>query len=87
MNNDLPRELRDAAVSIKELVNRPVPRLPLLLMLPININEVYSELASGRCGGAGGVEGAVKHYGRHVKVCTSNGVVEGVATGVGVMGS
>ena len=78
VNNDLPRELRDVAVSIKELVNRPVPRLPLLLMLLINIDEVYSELASGRCREVlAGWRELSSTIGRHVKVYTPSGSLRG----------
>jgi len=83
VNNDLPPELRATAVSLREVVGRRVPRVPLLLSLLKHLDRLYSHLRLG------GAQPVLKEWARlsstigaRVRVITRDGAVEGVAVGL-----
>jgi BirA family biotin operon repressor/biotin-[acetyl-CoA-carboxylase] ligase len=50
VNNELPPELVGAATTLRELLGRPVPRLPLFLKLLEELDDVYARVREGRWG-------------------------------------
>jgi BirA family biotin operon repressor/biotin-[acetyl-CoA-carboxylase] ligase len=50
VNNELPPELAGAATTLRELLGRPVPRLPLFLKLLEELDDVYARVREGRWG-------------------------------------
>jgi len=47
VNNELPPELVGAATTLRELLGRPVPRLPLFLKLLEELDDVYARVREG----------------------------------------
>jgi len=45
VNNDLPEELKENATTLKEIIGRQIPRVPILITLLKNIDEIYRELS------------------------------------------
>lgn len=81
VNNEIPPELGGRAVSLREVLGRPVPRLPLLLQMLVELDRVYAELRE-----PGSVlsewRARSSTLGRVVRVETPEGVFEGVAEDV-----
>ena len=88
VNNDLPEHLKATAVTLKELLGHPVPRIPLLRAVLKNLDMGYELLVIGE-----GVKVVKlwKNYsgtlGKYVKVITSEGAIEGYAVDVDVDGA
>ena len=88
VNNDLPPELKDSAISLKDVLRRRVPRLPLLASTLLELDSLYSSLLKG------GAEDVLRELkcrmstlGRRVRVITPDGVVEGLAVSLASDGS
>jgi len=83
VNNEVPNEVRDVAVSIKDLINREVPRALLLKYFLSSFDKLYHELAGGN---VNHIINEWRRYsdtlGRYVKVYLTNGVIEGRAVDV-----
>jgi len=88
VNNDIPEELRDTAVSLKELLGVLVPRVPLLAATLVKFAGIYALLRQGRHG-----EVLLRWkklsstLGRNIRVITHDEVIEGKAIDVGIDGS
>lgn len=83
VNNDLPPELREAATSLKEIVGRAVPRVPLLLSMLEQLDEAYSSLRRGEGGRIVEEWKALSStLGARVRAITRGEVIEGVAVDV-----
>lgn len=87
VNNELPPELSNSATSLRELLGRRVPRLPLLGRILQEFDEAYSELRRGHR------ERVVNEWkkfsatlGRRVRVVVQQEVYEGVAVDVDIDG-
>ena len=83
VNNELPEELKGLAVSLKEVVGRAVPRLPLLTAFLLRLDDLYERLRRGDS------EGIIREWrnrastlGRRVRAICYDAVIEGVAVGV-----
>lgn len=80
VNNDLPRELHGTALSLKEVLGRPLPRVPLLLRILKELDKAYSSL---KAGAAGEVLGEWRRLSvtlrKSVRVLSSEGIFEGLA--------
>lgn len=88
VNNEIPGELREKAISIKEVLKRQVPRTPLLSKILQEIEGTYLKLLDGETDKI--LEewrGLTETLGRKVKVVTGEGVIEGVAVDVASDGS
>lgn len=88
VNNEIPEELKDRAISVKEVLTHQVPRAPLLAKILQGIEETYFKLLEEK------TEEILKDWRnlsgtleRKVKVITENGVIEGVAIDVTSDGS
>lgn len=88
VNNEIPAELREKAVSVKEILNQEVSRVPLLAKILQFIEETYFKLLEDRS------NEVLKEWcdltetlGRKVRVTTINEVIEGVAVNVAPDGS
>ncbi|MEM1509143.1 MAG: biotin--[acetyl-CoA-carboxylase] ligase [Thermofilaceae archaeon] len=80
VNNELPSELRDVAVSIRELLGRAVPRTLLLLRILEKVDENYVKLLGGFTRDI--IEDWKKlsvTLGKRVRIIASNEVYEGYA--------
>lgn len=89
VNNDLPMELRNTAVSLKEVMGGPLPRIPILRSILYWIDRYYDILVRGM---HGRLLGDWRKYsltiGRRVRAYTVDGkLVEGVAEDVAEDGS
>jgi len=88
VNNEVPSELREKAISIKEVLKRQVPRTPLLAKILREIEGTYLKLLDEETDKI--LEewrGLTETLGRKVKVVTEEGVIEGVAVDVASDGS
>lgn len=87
VNNDLPEELAETSASLKGILGRKLPRLPLLMHLLEEVDGVYTLLVEGR---GKQVIDEWKSFsdtlGKAVKVVTQEGVFTGVAVDVGPLG-
>ena len=88
VNNEIPAELREVAVSLKEVVGAPVPRLQLLRAFLVELDALYGRLREGD------VEGILREWrsyastlGRRVRAVYRDEVVEGLAVDVEEDGS
>ncbi|NPA97163.1 MAG: biotin--[acetyl-CoA-carboxylase] ligase [Crenarchaeota archaeon] len=88
VNNEIPPELQGFAVSLREVLGKRVPRVPLLRSVVTHLFEEYDKLLSGHA------SEVVKEWkqlsytlGKHVRVKLVDGsVVEGVAIDVDRLG-
>jgi len=83
VNNELPEELRGLAVSLKEVMGRVVPRLPLLATFLLRLDDLYEGLRRGNS------ESIIKEWkkrastlGKRVRAICYDTVIEGVAVDV-----
>ncbi|MEM4829238.1 MAG: biotin--[acetyl-CoA-carboxylase] ligase, partial [Zestosphaera sp.] len=88
VNNEIPEELKEKAVSIKEVLTRQVSRAPLLARILQEIEETYSKLLEEK------TDEILREWrslagtlGKKVKVVTGEEVIEGVAVDVTSDGS
>lgn len=88
VNNEIPEELREKAVSVKEVLTHQVSRAPLLAKILQEIEETYFKLLNEE------KDEILKEWrifaetlGRKVKVITEKEVIEGVAVDVASDGS
>lgn len=88
VNNEIPPELKQTAVSLKELVGALVPRVPLLHSLLESFDSLYHGL------GRGDASMVINRWkacsatiGRRVRVVCWDGVLEGLAIDVAEDGS
>lgn len=88
VNNEIPKELRDKAISIKEVLTHQVPRAPLLAKILQEIEETYFKLLNEK------TDEILREWrvltgtlGRKVKVITEKEIIEGVAVDVTSDGS
>ena len=88
VNNEVPLELKQTAVSLKELVGAPVPRIPLLCSLLESFDVLYYSL---RRGDETMVINRWKAHsatiGKRVRVVCWDNVLEGLAIGIAGDGS
>ncbi len=88
VNNDIPEDLRGSAVSLKELLEALVPRVPLLAAVLVKFAGIYALLRQGEYG-----EVLLRWkklsstLGRSVRVVMHDEVIEGKAVDVDVDGS
>ncbi|MEM4900172.1 MAG: biotin--[acetyl-CoA-carboxylase] ligase [Thermofilum sp.] len=82
VNNELPPELSTSATSLRELLGRPVPRVPLLLRILREVDRIYSKLREEPGGVLSEWKKLSSTLGRRVRVITLNGVHEGLAVDV-----
>lgn len=88
VNNEIPEELRNKAISVKEVLTHQVPRAPLLAKILQEIEETYFKLLNEK------TDEILREWriltgtlGREVKVITEKEVIEGVAVDVTSDGS
>lgn len=83
VNNELPPELAGAAATLRELLGRPVPRLPLFLKLLEELDDVYARVREGRWSEVlREWRGRSSTLGRIVRVETPEGAFTGLAVDV-----
>jgi BirA family biotin operon repressor/biotin-[acetyl-CoA-carboxylase] ligase len=83
VNNELPPELAGAAATLRGLLGRPVPRLPLLLKLLEELDDVYARVREGRWSEVlREWRGRSSTLGRIVRVETPEGAFTGLAVDV-----
>lgn len=89
VNNDLPRELSVTAVTVRELLGHPVPRLPLLKAFLIGFDERYSTLTRGdRAPIISELRSTTSTLNKKVRAFLPNGsVLEGIARDIADDGS
>jgi len=88
VNNEIPAELRDKAVSVKEILNHQVPRAPLLARILEKIEETYLKLLDEKVGEIlREWRNLTETLGKKVVVITGKEVIEGVAVDVALDGS
>ncbi len=83
VNNELPEELRETAVSLREALGFHIPRAPLLREILLNIDSYYHTIISGE------VAKVVKEWkewsstlGKSVRILTLDKTIEGIAIDV-----
>lgn len=83
VNNELPEELRESAVALKDVLGFEVPRAPLLKEILLNIDAYYYRITIGE------VDRVVREWkewsstlGKIVRVCVMGRVIEGAAIDV-----
>lgn len=83
VNNELPPELAGAAATLRGLLGKPVPRLPLLLKLLEELGDVYARVREGRWSEVlREWRGRSSTLGRIVRVETPEGAFTGLAVDV-----
>jgi BirA family biotin operon repressor/biotin-[acetyl-CoA-carboxylase] ligase len=83
VNNELPPELAGAAATLRGLLGKPVPRLPLLLKLLEELDDVYARVREGRWSEVlREWRGRSSTLGRVVRVETPEGAFTGLAVDV-----
>ncbi|MCC6049916.1 MAG: biotin--[acetyl-CoA-carboxylase] ligase [Thermofilum sp.] len=83
VNNELPPELAGAAATLRGLLGRPVPRLPLFLKLLEELGDVYARVREGRWSEVlREWRGRSSTLGRVVRVETPEGAFTGLAVDV-----
>jgi len=83
VNNELPPELAGAAATLRGLLGKPVPRLPLLLKLLEELDDVYARVREGRWSEVlREWRGRSSTLGRIVRVETPEGAFTGLAVDV-----
>lgn len=88
VNNDLPENLKASAIALKELVGRPVPRVPLLGATLTKFASIYNALRHGkRSLVISRWKKLSSTLGKFVKVVTPNEVIEGLAIDINEDGS
>lgn len=89
VNNNLPQDLKQTAITLKDLVGYNIPRIPLLKLILKYIDKYYDLLIKGLYKKiSDDWEKCSSTVGRYVKVCTVNGeVLEGIAEGINDDGS
>lgn len=80
VNNNLPQELLDIAISLKDVMRTEIPRIPLFLNILKSIDSIYNLFNQNRS------SEAVKRWrqysstlNKYVRVITIDGEFEGVA--------
>ncbi len=88
VNNEIPEDLRNVAISLKEILGRDVPRLPLLAKVLMKIFEYYGLIREGK------IDEVLRRWrrasetlGRRVKVIGIAETVSGVVVGIDSDGS
>lgn len=88
VNNEIPEELREKAVSVKGILNYQVPRAPLLAKILQGIEETYFKLLDEK------IDEILREWrsltetlGRRVKVITEKEVIDGLAIDIASDGS
>lgn len=88
VNNDVPKEIENLAISLKAMLGHEIPRVPLLRSLIKEFDTLYDELITGN---TGKIINEWTRYsstiGRKVKVITYGEVIEGIAKGLRSDGS
>jgi len=88
VNNDVPEDLRSYAVTLKELLGTPVPRVPLLAAVLVKFAGIYALIKQGRYGEVLRVWRKLSStLGRNVRVIMYGDVIEGRAVDVDADGS
>jgi len=88
VNNEIPPELRQTAVSLKELTGTSIPRIPLLRSLLESFDDLYGNLERGDARAViSRWKACSATIGRKVRVVCWDGVLEGVAIDVAGDGS
>jgi len=88
VNNELPPELGSRAVSLREVLGRRVPRLPLLIAILLEFDSLYSSLLRGEAEDVlAELRRRMSTLGRRVRAVMPDGVVEGLAVGLARDGS
>ncbi len=83
VNNELPPELAGAAATLRGLLGKPVPRLPLFLKLLEELGDVYARVREGRWSEVlREWRGRSSTLGRIVRVETPEGAFTGLAVDV-----
>ncbi len=83
VNNALPEELAGTATTLRELLGKSVPRLPLLLKLLEELDDIYARVREGRWGEVlSEWKSRSSTLGRFVRVETPEGAFTGVAVNV-----
>jgi BirA family biotin operon repressor/biotin-[acetyl-CoA-carboxylase] ligase len=83
VNNELPPELAGAAATLRGLLGKPVPRLPLFLKLLEELDDVYARVREGRWSEVlREWRGRSSTLGRIVRVETPEGAFTGLAVDV-----
>jgi len=89
VNNELPVELKDTAITLKEITSKLIPRIPVLRSILLRIDEYYDTLVRGQYGRI--LEEWKKYsvtIGKRVRAYTVSGdVVEGIAEDIASDGS
>jgi len=88
VNNDLPQDLQSMAISLKNILNSHIPRVPLLLAILKNLDHTYNDIREEK------VKDVLNTWknicitlGRKVKILTMDGVLEGIAEDIEVDGA
>lgn len=88
VNNEIPEDLRDTAISLREAVGVPIPRPAILGELLKNIDRVYGMLVEGMHRSVVEMWKRVSStIGRMVRVVTPDGELVGTAVDIGDDGS
>lgn len=88
VNNELPQELRESAISLRNVVGFDIPRVPLLLSILKNLDKVYSYIYSEKVEEVLGIwKSMCVTLGRKVKVIAIEDVFEGVAEDIEIDGA
>ncbi len=88
VNNDIPKEIENLAISLKSILGHEIPRVPLLRSLIKEFDTLYNELIT--CNTEKIINEWTKYsstIGRKVKVITFGEVIEGIAKGLRSDGS
>ena len=80
VNNEIPNEIKNVAISLKQVFNRKIPRIPILKSFLINFDELYLNFIKGEIKK---IINEWKKYsetiGKYVKVVFLDKVIEGKA--------
>ncbi len=83
VNNELPEDLRTTAVTLRDLVGYPIPRIPLLKAVLRNFDYSYNLLLGGKHTEVIEMWKKLSNtLGRYVKVIAPDKIIEGYATDV-----
>lgn len=83
VNNEIPNNLREKAISVRELTGHPTPRTSLLVEILKNIEEIYTNVLRGESSEVVNQwRRLTTTLGCRVKVVTDEGHVEGTAVEV-----
>ena len=80
VNNEIPSEIENIAISLKHILNKEVPRIPILKSFLVNFDKLYLNLMEGN---VKSIISEWKEYsetiGKYVKVVFLDKVIEGKA--------